>query len=228
MQEPDNKTITLWAVGIIVMCCAAAVGMVFGWRVFTGWWTPGWGNLFTVAVATAALAVGAWFNRRTLSSAAERHDQGRLDGRYDKLRSEVAALLSASGQRRSQMEVFAKQVNDLIAGTPSVADRGTLMVAIQAALNESVGALYAKINGHAYAVRMLTNDSQIVDRIGEIEEVLKADLADYAVALEIAPKPRDPITLRRIQERRDAQTKALAGATDQLLAYCSGKFSALD
>jgi hypothetical protein len=216
-------------VGAVVGVIAGTViGWAVVWNWLSGWWTPGWGNLFTVAIASAALGVGVWFNRQTLARADERHDQIRRDARTDKLRLEIAAVLSAAGQRRSQMEVFAKQVNDLIAATNGIAERPNLLVAVQAALNESVGALYAKIRGHIHAVRMLTSDSHILDRLGVIEIVLDADMRDYAEALENAPKPRDAVFLGRIQKRRDAQTRQLAETTEQLLTYCSAKFSALD
>lgn len=198
------------------------------WEHATGWWTPGWGNLFTVAVASTALGIGAWYNHQTLSRAAERHTQSRLDARNDKLRAELAALLSAAGQRRSQMEIFANRVTNLIGGVQSVADRGALMIAVRAALNESVGALYSRVDGHIYAVRMLTNDGFILDRVAEINEVLKSDLADYEIAIEIAPKPRDDRAMAGIAQRREIQTNQLSVATEQLSKYCSVKFSALD
>lgn len=214
------------AVGLVVAGTVIGWPQVWGW--LTGWWTPGWGNLFTVAIASAALGVGAWYNRKTLTRTDERFAQGRVDARIDKLRAELAALLSASGQRRQQMEIFAHKVTDLIAGAQSIADRDKLMIDTQAALNETVGELYARIDAHVFAVRMLTDDSFILGRIAEIDEVLKSDLADYEVAMKLATKPTDQVATGRIARRREAQSKALALAIEQLLTYCATKFSVLD
>lgn len=231
-DRADRSSVTAWAVAFSTVFTLSGLMMAFGWgrlwNWITGWWTPGWGNLFTVAIATAALGVGAWFNHQTLKRAAERHTQGRLDARHDKLRAELAALLSASGRRRSEMEIFANRVTDLIAATQSIADRGKLMIGIRAALNETVGALYARIEGHVYAVGMLTNDVLILGRIGEIHAVLKSDLADYEIAMELATKPKDLVETARMNKRREARTATLASATEQLLTYCSDKFSAMD
>jgi hypothetical protein len=232
-----TKTVT-GSVGVAVVALAVA-GTAIGWRDVggwlterwpivwdhvTGWWTPGWGNLFTVAIATAALGVGAWFNYRTLSRADERHNHGRVDARHDKLRSEVAALLSATGQRRSQMEIFADRIHDLIAAAK---DQERLMVAVKAALNESVVALYAQVDGRAYAVRMLTDDEYLLARVSEIQDVLAEDIAAYEAVLGPDPETRNAEALGNAQTRRDARNILLVRATEQLLAHCSRKFAVL-
>ena len=94
------------------------------WDGVTGWYTPGWGNLFTVAVAATAIGVSAWYNRRTLRNANEinqrtldntneKFHQGRVDARNDKLRAEIAGLLDALSERKSQWAVFTHRRSEL-------------------------------------------------------------------------------------------------------------------
>ena len=84
-----------------------AIGCIPEWH-----YTPGWGNLFTVTVATAAIIASVIVSRITLKRNAAQFEQSRLDTRNDKLRAEIAALLSTLGERRDRRTVFVKRISD--------------------------------------------------------------------------------------------------------------------
>jgi hypothetical protein len=67
---------------------------------YTGWhYTLGWGNLFTVIVASIAIIASVTVSVITLRRNASQFEQGRIDARNDKLRAEVIDLISALSQR---------------------------------------------------------------------------------------------------------------------------------
>jgi hypothetical protein len=100
----------------LVLEAGALGGRLIGWRVVwhwaTGWWTPGWGNLFTVVIAGAAVVAAIVNNRMTLSTtvanfkraqdaASKQFTEARKDARTEKLRAEIAALVTAIDEQSS-------------------------------------------------------------------------------------------------------------------------------
>jgi uncharacterized membrane protein YcjF (UPF0283 family) len=90
---------------LVAFVVVLIANIVVWWDWITGWWTQGWGNLFTVTAALLAVGVGAWTNLRNFRLARE-------DGRNDRLREEVAALLSATGRWNAQQEMMRKRAYD--------------------------------------------------------------------------------------------------------------------
>jgi hypothetical protein len=75
------------------------------------------------------------------------------------------------------------------------------MVEVRAALSESVAALYARVDGHAYAVRMLTDDVYLLARVSEIQDVLAEDMAAYGAVLGPDPETRNADALGIVLNR---------------------------
>lgn len=72
------------AVGVVIGAVVVGVvvtGTIIGWRDtwewITGWWTPGWGNLFTVGVAALAIMVSARHNAHTLRMTGDQFTRAR-------------------------------------------------------------------------------------------------------------------------------------------------------
>jgi hypothetical protein len=152
-----------------------------------------WGNVATVTVAIAAIIVSSRFNVLTLrrSSAESRRrglefQQQRLDARNDKLRSEIAALVGALADRESlrnvmlplaEAEIYARNVEK---EAPSVAAK--YMESFSGAERQAV---FLKVIGHTYAIKMLTEDETIVRLADQVGQVVAADLGDIKRTLEI-------------------------------------------
>jgi hypothetical protein len=141
-----------------------------------GWyWTQGWGNLFTVVVAVAAIAVSAWYNRRTLRNANAIFDQGRIDARNDKLRAEIAGLMGASGDTRVRQDMFLHRLGKSSRDprNQSMQARERLQESLKADFSEVLGDAYNRIGVHMISAKLLLlNDDQTIrdhiDRIGEL------------------------------------------------------------
>jgi hypothetical protein len=148
------------------------------WRVVTGWWTPGWGNLFTVAVAIIAIGVSAWFNLRTLRSADKKFQQGRIDARNDKLRGDIAAFMDAVGERASQLDVFTHRINELVKAYLPDNPPGALaqfQQSSKAVLSETLSDAYRRTATHTFAINILTDDPGILDHVNRIQGVVGAE-----------------------------------------------------
>ena len=87
-------------------------------------YSEGWGNLFTVTVASIAIVASVVVSRITLRRNAAQFkqgqldkrnefEQGRVDKRNDKLREEVIDLISALSERSSQGEIVNQRIRKL-------------------------------------------------------------------------------------------------------------------
>jgi hypothetical protein len=74
---------------------------------FAEWhYTEGWGNLFTVTVASIAIITSVVVSAITLRRNAWQFEQSRLYARNDKLRAEIAAFSNALGERAALKEIM--------------------------------------------------------------------------------------------------------------------------
>jgi hypothetical protein len=219
-------------VGIALAVVVTLVVIVVCWDWITGWWTPGWGNLFTVGAALLAVGVGAWINLLVLRRSIRNFEQARLDGRNDKLRSEVAALLGAATQWQAQKEIFDNRVLDLTTSwreSDQPPDNELALVAIKAAFNETMLSLYSGIEGNAFAIRMLTHDPVILQYVEETQELLRTQVSDAHSMWELARDPADAATIvPGIKQRQSELPSKIQSAIDELLSHCTGKFAVKD
>lgn len=130
-------------------------------------YTPGWGNLFTVVVATAAIIASVVVSKITLKRNAAQFEQTRLDKRNDKLRAEVIDLISALSERSSQADIAVQRIKRL-----EKIDLQTLYENIKAIMSENLWDSYRRAESHACAVLLLTEDKQAVEATGLILEAL--------------------------------------------------------
>lgn len=182
---------TVIAVGIFAFTAGSLIGWVLIWDWITGWWSPGWGNLFTVVVALAAVGVSAWFNRKTLANAQHQFAETRKDARTDKLRTEIIAYVAALGERLTQRRKIVRVLDEWTRelGQVDVADLPRVQKNAEAIVAEHTSDVYRRINGHAFAIQMLTDDPEIgwpVTRIqlaiGEEERLARQVVGDGIAA----------------------------------------------
>lgn len=154
-------------------------------------WTPAWGNLATVTVAIVAIAVSAWFNRRTLRRAAAQFSQQRRDDLNEALRKEIADLSSAVTARVYQAYVMLKQLDELIKSLEAEADslsddeiRERGLSGGRALLAQHILPVYNDIDRHATTVRMLTHDQEITGHAERITKAAKEEQAEYQKIVE--------------------------------------------
>jgi hypothetical protein len=162
------------------------------WERFTGWWTPGWGNLFTVLVATAALGIGAWFNIRTLQRTDDRFTQGRIDARNDKLRVAIAGLFSALSERLSINGAYTQRMAGI--PKPSGPDAATLREwgkQGKIAVEDTMAPLTRRIGEHILIILMLTTDENIIGPVEKLERITTEELADLRKIMEKAVRAKD-------------------------------------
>lgn len=167
---------------VIVMFVAAAIGASgavllsvtadqgrLKW--LTGWWTPGWGNLFLVLAAAAGVYV-AFRNTRL----------ARQDARTEKLRAEIAALDTAVDEQISLVNIMLPRLFSRLSATgftdaaAQIADGADPMQLIRQAVVEAkttfeevVSPIYRRIATHTFAVQMLTEDQKIIKPVKQIE-----------------------------------------------------------
>lgn len=180
------------------------------WDGVTGWYTPGWGNLFTVTLAAAAIGVNAWYNRRTLRNANEINQrtldnanqifnqgrvdanqkfvQARIDARNDKLRAEIAEFLDAVSERRSQWAVFTHRRSELTGQS------------LRAAWSELLSDSYTRIGTHSLTIEILTDDPGIVDPVRRIVQICGLERQTVDTALEAMSSPTPPADTSGLQE----------------------------
>jgi hypothetical protein len=148
-------------------------------------YTPGWGNLFTVTVATAAIIASVIVSKITLNRNATQFEQTRLDKRNDKLRAEISTLISTLSERRDRQTVFNKRINDAAHKLASPdADPAAQNAALErfavearAIFAEQISPAYQKSMTHAFEIIMLTDDVGLLEPLIRIQEALKAERA---------------------------------------------------
>lgn len=196
------------------------------WDAVTGWWTPGWGNLFTVLVAVAAIVVSAWYNRRTLRNANAMFNRGRIDARNTEFRKEIAGLMSASGESKYQQIVFLKKfrksTSDLGAKNPQ--QRDALMRSLKADFSEVVCDAYNRFGVHMISAKLLllNDDQTITGHLGTIQTLTNAQ-QEYIDSLIDAVKSDDPIALMNEDQERD-RNRLLEAEKCELLTYLMEKW----
>lgn len=171
-----------------------------GWEHLTGWWTPGWGSLFTVAVAVAAIAVGAFYNRRTLQRAERHFEQARHDARDDKLRAEISAFLLAVSERSAMDKIYRARLEE--ARHSEGLEHQPSPRYMQSLIEETVGTVHNRLAVHSFSIRMLTVESRITAPVHQIEQAVRQELDHLREVAGLGDKPVDPrVELRvRLQE----------------------------
>ncbi|UXA05707.1 hypothetical protein KXD96_22805 [Mycobacterium sp. SMC-2] len=223
-----------------VMCAWSTL-----WDGVIDWqWTPGWGNLFTVMVAVAAIAVSAWYNRRTLRGANEKFVQGRIDARNDKLRAELAAYLSDLDECRLQSRKLGKFMRELIDAPYQLSQaeaqpwqQNAQLVAekfeqyreqSEAAYLETVWDVYRRLAVRDFTLMMLTSDKGILEPTHEIYKLIEEDRRDFESLIAAREKmsPSDP----RMERGRTLPERHLSRQSDiydqmiKLMDHCVTEF----
>lgn len=252
----------------VALAAGALGGRLIGWRAVwhcaTGWWTPGWGNLFTVAIAAAAVVAAIVNNRMTLSTtvtnfkraqdaASKQFTEARKDSRTEKLRAEIAALVTAideqssieSKLQRGVMEAMTQVgVPDprLVGALPQPADyeerhdsirRG--MVLAEPAFEDTVSPIYRRIAAHAFGVLMLTDDPQI---IGPVERLDSNAAAEWNFLRDMYKRASASVNGTQFvqslfdwgqgQPARETRQKKIRADRDELRRYSLDRFSKLE
>ncbi|WP_139331273.1 hypothetical protein [Mycobacterium sp. IS-1264] len=214
------------------------------WNGVTGWYTPGWGNLFTVAIAAAAIAVNARYNRRTLQSADERFQQGRVDARNDKLRVELAAYLSDLDEYRLESSKLGKRMSELIdtafnqfnAETKYSPENAQLLAErferyreqSEAAYHETVWNICLRLAVRDFTLMTLTSDKEILQPASEIYKLMDEDRKDFEnlIAVRERISPDDPRMERgrTLPERHLSRNRDIYDQMVKLMEYCITEF----
>jgi hypothetical protein len=148
---------------------------------YAGWhYTLGWGNFFTVTVASIAIIASVTVSVITLRRNGSHFEQNRIDARNDKLRAEVIDLISALSQRSSQVGIVLQRIRQL-----DSVDRQTIHQNIKDMFSEDLWDSYRRATSHAFAVLALTEDKQAAEAIGlilaaieKIRELVEAGAAN--------------------------------------------------
>ena len=174
---------------------------------YAGWhYTLGWGNLFTVTVATIAIIASVTVSVITLRRNSIHFEQGRIDARNDKLRAEVIDLISALSQRHSQAGIVLQRIGQL-----ESVDRQAIHQNIKDMFAEDLWDAYRRATSHAFAVLALTEDKQAAEAIGlilaAVERIRK--LVERGAANPSTIHVVDPAELEKLGVTIDAATKQL-------------------
>lgn len=192
------------------------------WDWLMAWqWTQGWGNLFTVLVAVAAIAVSAWYNRRTLRNANAMFNQGRTDACKTKLREEIAGLMSASGEARYQQEVFLRNFRKSTRDLDSKTDqkRDELMWSLKADFSKLLGDPYNRFGVHMISAKLLLlrDDQTVTDHFKVIQDLTNAQ-QKYIDSLIDSVRSADPTAVMNEDEERE-RNELLEAEKGKLLTY---------
>lgn len=207
------------AVSLAALAAGAAalggrlVGWEAAWQWFTGWWTPGWGNLFTVIIAAAAVVAAIANNRislrltaanfeRAQDAARTQFTQARADARIEKLRTEIAALVTAIDEQSWAEATLRPTIMDAMAqvglSDPQVAGRTPPateersdkvrrgMVLAQADFEVKVSPIFRRIATHAFGVLMLTDDPRIIEPVERLARNTAAEWDHLRAAFTLA------------------------------------------
>jgi hypothetical protein len=174
---------------------------------YAGWhYTLGWGNFFTVTVASIAIIASVTVSVITLRRNGSHFEQNRIDARNDKLRVEVIDLISALSQRSSQVGIVLQRIRQL-----DSVDRQTIHQNIKDMFSENIWDSYRRAASHAFAVLALTEDKQAAEAIGlilaAVERIRKLVEAGAANPSEIHLV--DHAEVEKIGRTIDAATKQL-------------------
>lgn len=252
----------------VVLAAGALGGRLIGWRVVwhgaTGWWTPGWGNLFTVGIAAAAVVAAIVNNRVTLSTsvanfkqaqdaASKQFTEARKDARTEKLRSEIAALMTAIDEQQSTGVKIMTGIVDAMGqvGLPTPLTHAVLpqptnyeehyddmrraFIAAESDFEDTVSPIYRRIAAHSFGVLMLTDDAEIIRPVKRLDSNTAAewsfmrDLYKRAKAsvggMQFAIAISEWAQTNRDRETRQAEIQA---DRDELRRYSLERFSKLE
>lgn len=146
--------------------------------------TAGWLGLGTVAVAVIAIFVNSTYSRRTLETSAGQFQRGRIDARTDKLRAEIAALISELINRERMRDIMLP-LADAEVNALDITQQANLVVTHLVESTGTVQGVYLNAVGHTLAIRMLTADETIVRLADQIGQVAAAELGDIRRTLDI-------------------------------------------
>lgn len=193
MSSPRNAVI--WVAAAMLTGAAIGIplaGRLVGWRDVwvwtTGWWTPGWGNLFTVVVALAAVGVSAAFNIATLRRSVAQHRQVRTDATTDKLRNELVEYFTGIERCRTAARKLGGQLQEITAATlrdlkgdndPEVMK--AYRSRAYAAYSETLPEAQLRLAANEFKLMLLTTDREILTRTGKISGLLNEDAKDFEV-----------------------------------------------
>lgn len=201
------------------------------WQTMTGWWTPGWGNLFTVAVAVAAILVSAYYNKRALDRTNLHFEQARDDARDDRLRAEIAAFLVATDELSITERTYRARLEELESAHRR-SDTSPTTKELQRLVDETIGAAYSQVAVRAFSILMLTNDTRIAAPVHQIDSAASDALAHLrnVAGLGDTPRPHDVHILRTIlrdlvesHAQRDRRTQ-IDGNAKLLKTHCLSIF----
>lgn len=183
-----------WAIASGVVAALAlifALGYIYGeqpeWHI-TEWH---WGNILTVTVASAAIIASVWVSKITLNRNAAQFEQTRLDSRDDRLKDEIASLLSALGERRDRQTLFNKRLSDAARATRTMNADPTAQAAAakrfgqeaRAAFAEQISPVYDRAMSHSLVIFLLTDNLTLLEPMVRIQGALKGESLDFQKSL---------------------------------------------
>lgn len=183
-------------------------------------YTPGWGSLFTVAVAALALISSLVISVITLRRNARNVEQSRIDAKTDRLKAELIDLINALGERQPRGDVARHRINEAIAEKALNQDAGAVYIeqTAKAILAEQLWDVNRRIITHALGTLMLTEDVAVVRPIGQILAAIAEARKIWDEVVDLATSPEaDAEAMRRQGERIDETVNA---ANKELVRYC--------
>ncbi|MEE6175629.1 hypothetical protein [Mycobacterium sp. 050134] len=181
-----------------------------------------WGNIATVTVAIAAIVVSARFNVLTLRSADKRFQRERLDARDDKLRGELAVLLSAVGEFRSQQDDVYGQLFDFIntLDFDKLTDEQLQEPASKARslVFAKMGSVRRRINICGITIHILTTNAAITRPVELMREAVRSEQRIYGKLLAVpAIRGLTPNALKQALIQPDTWFEL---ATQRVIDFC--------
>ncbi|NKZ13654.1 hypothetical protein HGA11_22000 [Mycolicibacterium septicum DSM 44393] len=168
-----------------------------------GWYyTPGWGALGTITVAVIAVLFNLRSNRRTLRLSGEQftksqsHAQAVLDtsiaqfervreeARLDKLRIEIIGLINALAERTVKLDKAIGQIDEVVEGIARAEEDldyrfDRVDKAMRAIMAAEYWGVYNQISGHAFAIRLLTKDEELLALLNQLQPIIAEERTHY-------------------------------------------------
>lgn len=173
--------------------------MVNGW-----YYTPGWGALATTTVAVIAVVANIYTNKRTLRASAaqfeksQQHaqtslntsiaqfEQVRQETRTDKLRVEIIGLINALAERKTRLDIAINRIDDALEKmnsaelrSPGSSDQARADRQMRAAMAEEYWEVYERASAHAFAVRLLTTEAELLRIVDEVQDAIATEREHY-------------------------------------------------
>lgn len=161
-------------------------------------WTPGWGNLFTITIASLTLIASVAISWITLGRNADQFTQNRIDALNDKLRVAIVDLNTAVAERQARVEVIADRVANLWDTASELATRKDLNEAIGLArirlttvVHEELSDTHGRIQAHAQAISLMTTDPSAADAADRIVLASQQEYEEYVLHISHLPEVVD-------------------------------------